>query len=59
MALVGTKLDALETKKRMVNFDKMIEIAEQHNMLFNETSSRTGEGISELFLDLAKQIAKK
>ena len=46
MALVGTKLDALETKKRMVNFDKMIEIAEQHNMLFNETSSRTGEGIS-------------
>lgn len=56
-ALAGNKIDALTTKPRMVSKDEIEVIAETHGMILCETSAKTGEGISDLFFQLATSIA--
>ena len=52
MILVGNKCD-LECK---VDRNKAKEIAEENNMLFFETSAKTGKGVDELFKKSAAKI---
>ena len=58
IALVGNKCD-LEPAKKRVSMQEARKLAEQHEMLFHETSAKTGEGVSELFKELATAIVSK
>ena len=55
IALVGNKCD-LEPAKRRVSMQDARALADKNEMLFHETSAKTGEGISELFKELASAI---
>ena len=52
--LVGNKNDMDESEKRVAT-SKGKEFAEKNNMIFYEVSAKTGSGINELFLDIAKK----
>lgn len=54
--LVGTKKDAIPLT---VNQESMRQIAEKHGMKFFTTSSLTGEGVAELFQEIAMDIQAK
>ena len=56
-ALAGNKIDTLETKPRMVSREEIETIADKHGMVICDTSAKTGEGIQELFFQLATSIA--
>ena len=56
MALAGTKCD-VDNNKRKVSQKQGKSLAKKHNMVFAETSSKTGEGISNLFKALSEKIA--
>lgn len=56
IALVGNKSD-LE-HKRQVSTEEGQEFARRYNLLFFETSARDGNGVNDLFTDIAKEILK-
>ncbi|KAJ3425698.1 ras and ef-hand domain-containing protein [Anaeramoeba flamelloides] len=55
IALVGNKTDL---KERLVSTEKGSKYAKEEDLLFFETSAKTGEGISKIFLDLIKEMPK-
>ncbi|KAJ2383716.1 GTP-binding protein of the rab/ypt [Coemansia sp. RSA 2559] len=57
LALVGNKAD-LAQAKRTVSKDEGSKYAAQVNALFFETSAQSGEGIQDLFIQLAKKIPR-
>ncbi|KAJ3448158.1 ras-related protein rab-5c [Anaeramoeba flamelloides] len=56
IVLVGNKID-LETNN--VDTSEALTYAKENDMLFFETSAKTGEGIQEAFLALVKLLPKK
>ena len=52
LCLAGNKID-VEASKRQVSTSKRKAFAEEHNMIFFETSAKTGEGVKELFQAIA------
>lgn len=52
--LVGTQVDRVTYRE--VDVDKAREFAQEHNLLFAETSALTGDGIQECFDTICKQL---
>ena len=52
LCLAGNKID-VEASKRQVSTSKGKSFAEEHNMIFFETSAKTGAGVKELFQAIA------
>ena len=57
MVLVGNKSDLNEY--RQVTFEEGKEMAKKNNMIFLETSAKTGENVEKIFVDSAKEINNK
>eukprot|EP00027_Filamoeba_sp_ATCC50430_P003823 CAMPEP_0168555066 /NCGR_PEP_ID=MMETSP0413-20121227/8125_1 /TAXON_ID=136452 /ORGANISM="Filamoeba nolandi, Strain NC-AS-23-1" /LENGTH=226 /DNA_ID=CAMNT_0008585869 /DNA_START=51 /DNA_END=731 /DNA_ORIENTATION=+ len=55
--LVGTKLDLND--KRQVSSETATKYAEDHGMIYMETSSKSGLGINELFFTAAQKTVQK
>ena len=53
MALIGNKIDL---DKREVNYEEGKDFADKYNMLFFETSAKTGFNIDKVFFDTASEI---
>lgn len=56
--LVGNKKD-LDPQDKKVDTAVAQKFAEKHGMLFTEVSAKTGDGVSDLFKNLAEELAKK
>lgn len=57
IALAGNKADLASTK-RAVEMDQAQEYAEENNLLFMETSAKTAQNVSEIFVAIAKKLPK-
>eukprot|EP01121_Diplochlamys_sp_Union-15-3_P022874 TRINITY_DN9874_c0_g1_i1.p1 TRINITY_DN9874_c0_g1~~TRINITY_DN9874_c0_g1_i1.p1 ORF type:complete len:226 (-),score=40.82 TRINITY_DN9874_c0_g1_i1:56-709(-) len=56
--LVGSKKD-LEKEDREVTFLEASRFAQENELMFLETSSKTGEGVEEVFMQCARKILNK
>lgn len=56
ISLVGNKLDL--ASQRQVTFEEGQAYAEEANLLFTESSARTGEAVSDAFIKIAKKLPK-
>ena len=57
MILVGNKSDLED--KRQVSYEEGQDLAEKNELLFFETSAKDGINVEEVFINSAKEIAKK
>jgi len=57
IALVGNKADLNE--QRQVTYQMAEEYAQERNLLFTETSAKTGQNVMELFLMIASELIRK
>ena len=57
LALAGNKCD-IDDGKKQISMTVASEMAKENNMIFRETSAKTGEGVNELFLALIQNIIK-
>jgi len=58
IALAGNKLDLDNDRKRAIPTEVGKKVAADLNCLFAETSAKTGEGINEIFSQIAKKLPK-
>mmetsp|Transcript_34709 Transcript_34709/g.39321 ORF Transcript_34709/g.39321 Transcript_34709/m.39321 type:complete len:205 (-) Transcript_34709:134-748(-) len=56
LSLAGNKIDALDPKQKKTNGQKAESFANENNMVFQETSAKSGEGINELFKKICHEI---
>ncbi|KAL3229077.1 Vacuolar protein sorting-associated protein 21 [Nakaseomyces bracarensis] len=60
IALVGNKVDVLENgTERSVSREEAEKLAEEENLLFFETSAKTGENITDVFLAIGEKVPIK
>ena len=57
VVLCGTKAD--KEAKRCVSLEKAQELAEQLGAMYCETSSKTGEGVESLFVEITKKMVSQ
>ena len=57
LGMIGNKCDLEESLKK-ITYASADEVAQQNNMIYYETSAKTGEGIDEIFIDLVKEMVK-
>ena len=57
LALAGNKCD-IDPAQRKITAGMAESLCQKHNMIMSETSAKTGEGIQELFKNLAERIVK-
>ena len=55
LCLVGNKCD-VSSNERKIMISKGKNFALEHNMIFFETSAKTGEGVKELFVTIANKV---
>ena len=58
LAVAGNKCD-LDDEKKQVSFQQASEVAQSNDMLFYETSAKTGEGVQEMFMALIEKLIIK
>jgi len=56
--LVGNKKD-IDLSARRVETAFASKFAADHGMMFTEVSAKTGDGVADLFRDLAEELAKR
>jgi len=57
MVLAGNKAD-MASEKRTVSRDEAQAFAEENNLIFGETSAKTGMCVGEIFMDVAESLAR-
>ena len=57
MVLVGNKSDLSDQRK--VSFEEGQQMAKNNNMLFYESSAKSGQNVDKIFIDSAKEINNK
>ena len=57
IVLVGNKADMKD--KREVTFLEASKFAQEHDILFVETSAMTGDGVDDVFMKLAKNVLNR
>ena len=55
LCLVGTKCD-VTSNERKIPTSKGKNYAQENNMIFYETSAKTGEGVKDLFVNIANKV---
>ena len=55
LCLVGNKCDVNQEDRKITNF-KGKNYAQENNMIFFETSTKTGEGVKDLFVTIANKV---
>jgi len=58
ICLIGNKKD-LPANEKEVDTNTARKFAESHGMLFAEVSAKTGDGVEDVFKNLAEELAKK
>jgi Ras-related protein Rab-5C len=56
IALCGNKSDLAEGGRRQVSQEEAKKYAEEEGLMWSETSAKTGEGVQEIFTEIAKKL---
>jgi GTPase SAR1 family protein len=55
--MIGNKMDLAE--QREVSFEEATKFAEENNLVYVETSAKTGKNVEDAFLSTATKISEK
>ena len=58
LCLVGNKCDVSQDERK-ISTNKGKNFAQENNMIFYETSAKTGEGVKDLFVTIANKVYEK
>ncbi|CAF5130165.1 unnamed protein product, partial [Rotaria sp. Silwood1] len=59
IGLAGNKSDLTIENKRQVDIREGAEYADENGLIFMETSAKRGENVTEIFMNVARQVAIK
>jgi Ras-related protein Rab-5C len=59
IGLIGNKVDLETENKRQVDTREASEYAEENGLIFMETSAKRGDNVTEIFMNVARQVATK
>ena len=59
IGLAGNKADLAAGAKRQVDIREVTEYADDANLIFMETSAKRGDNVTEIFMEVARQVAAK
>jgi GTPase SAR1 family protein len=59
IGLAGNKADLATGNKRQIDTRETSEYADDNGLIFLETSAKRGDNVTEIFMNIAKQVAAK